>query len=134
MRLSDAELGAWFADFMSAYRAPTLPEISLPRVSERTANAGSADLKAAVKLGERLSAGATLTLAPGMRIIEWQGALHMGGQTINCDAQLLEILSAFYVEITAATWHQLSTVAQLQVLKLKRTDALVFERRAKARL
>ncbi len=131
MQLSDAELGAWFADFMSAYRAPTLPEISLPKISGTTPNATSTDLKAVVKLGERLAAGGALTLAPGMRVIEWQGALHIGGQKISCDAKLRDALSAFYVEINAATWHGLSADAQQLVLKLKRADALVFERRAK---
>lgn len=130
MQLSDAELGAWFADFMSAYRAPTLPEILAPKVRGATPSASNSDLKSAAKLGERLAAGATLTLAPGMRVIEWQGTLHIGGQEISCDAQLLEILSAFYVEITSAIWQRLSEDAQLIVLKLKRAEALVFERRA----
>lgn len=124
MQLSDAELGAWFADFMSAYRAPAVPEISAPKLT-------GAELRAAAKLGDRLAGGAALTLAPGMRVIEWQGALHMGGQKISCNTQLLDILSAFYVQIDATSWDRLSADAQLLVLKLKRADALVFERRAK---
>ncbi len=131
IQIPDVELGAWFANFMSAYRASTLAEISAPKSSGTIQIASGADKKATAKLAERLAAGTILTLAPGMRVIEWQGALHMGGQKINCNTHLLDVLSAFYVRIDAATWRRLNADAQLMVLKLKRADALVFERRAK---
>ncbi len=146
IQLSDTELGAWFANFMSAYRAPKLAEITESKTAgakntgaHSSPSQNSAELKALVslnratkaalaKLGDRLAAGASLTLAPGMRVIEWQGMLHIGGQKISCDAQIQSALSAFSVHIDAAIWQQLSASSQALVLKLKRADALIFTR------
>ena len=130
-QLSDAELGAWFANFMSAYRSPTLKNFT----AVAAAGAGSKIISTGLaKLGERLAKGSTLTLAPGLRVIQWQEALHIGGQKINCDAQFREVLSAFSVHIDAAIWQGFSAASQALVLKLKRADALIFERRAKSDL
>ena len=157
IQLSDTELGAWFANFMSAYRSSklVLPERAAKVNSSPSASAAlaarsastsaalaarsastSAALaarpastsaqQAATKLGDRLATGASLTLAPGMRVIQWQGALHMGGQKIICDAQMQSVLSAFSVHIDAAVWQRLSANSQALVLKLKRANALIF--------
>ena len=122
-QLSDTELGAWFANFMSAYRSSklVLPERAVRIISSPSASAQ----QAANKLKDRLATGA-LTLAPGMRVIQWQGALHIGGQKIICDAQMQNVLSAFSVQIDAAVWQQLSANSQALVLKLKRANALIF--------
>ena len=130
-QLSDAQLGAWFANFMSAYRAPTLatPPNS---VNKLTANGslGISELRARTKLNDRLVMGARLTLAPGMRVIEWQQALHIGGQKFSCEARMRSILSAFTVNIDAEIWRQFNASEHALVLKLKRAGALIFERRA----
>ncbi len=128
IQLSDTELGAWFANFMSGYRSSKLAEITGSKITETNSlpSPNSAELKAAVKLGAKLAAGANITLAPGMRVIAWQGALHMGGQKISCDAHLQDLLSAFSVHIDAATWQRLSANSQALVLKLKRANALIF--------
>ena len=128
-QLSDRELGAWFANFMSAYRSPTLAKsagaspTSFPSTEQSASNS---DLQAVSKLGARFAAGAALTLAPGMRVIEWQDALHIGGQKIICDAHLRQVLSAFSVHIDAVIWQRFSANSQAMVLKLKRAGALIF--------
>ena len=126
--LSDAELGAWFANFMSGYRSTqlVLPELTA-RVSP-SPSANSAQLQAATKLRDKLAAGASLTLAPGIRVIQWQDALHIGGQKMSCDARMQSVLSAFSVHIDAAVWQRLSADSQTLVLKLKRANALIFTR------
>ncbi len=125
-RLSDKELGAWFANFMSAYRSPTLENIAGTAASD--AAVGKNVSAGVAKLQARLSAGACLTLAPGMRVIAWQDALHIGGQKIVCDAQLHEVLSAFSVHIDTAIWRGFSANSQALVFKLKLADALIFMR------
>jgi len=148
IQLSDTELGAWFANFMSAYRAPRIAEITGAKIAatkitgskitgskitgpkiigaNSSPSPNSAELRAVAKLADRLAGGASLTLAPGIRVIEWQGALHIGGQKIRCDAQMQGALSAFSVHIDAAIWHQFSADSQALVLKLKRAGALIF--------
>ena len=128
-QLSDSELGAWFANFMSAYRSPTLAKsagASPTNFPSTKQNSSNAELQAALKLGARLAAGATLTLAPGMRVVEWQDALHIGGQKIICDAHLRQVLSAFSVHIDAVIWQRFSANSRAMVLKLKRAGALIF--------
>lgn len=130
IQLSDNDLGAWFADFMSAYRSPTLAKITTAKTSAAIASPrpSAAQLTAAKKLGDRLASGASLTLAPGMRVIEWQGALHIGGQKMIIDTQLRDALSAFSVQIDAAIWQRFSANSQVLVLNLKRARALIFTR------
>ena len=118
---------------MSAYRSPTLAitENAFKKGAPTdNVSVSSAELRARGKLNERLVAGATLTLAPGMRIIEWQGALHIGGQKIACEARMRSLLSAFTVNIDAEIWRQSNAGEQALVIKLKRAGALIFERRA----
>ena len=129
--LDDSKLGAWFANFMSAYRSPTLAtrndSVKESATDDNLLN--SAEMRAHAKLSERLGSGASLSLAPGMRVIEWQGALHIGGQKIACEARVRSLLSAFTVNIDAEIWRQLKISEQTLLIKLKRAGALQFERR-----
>ena len=130
-QLSDAQLGAWFANFMSAYRAPALATTD-KSVNKLAAigSLGSSELRTRAKLNDRLVAGARLTLAPGMRVIEWQGALYIGGQKFSCEARMRGLLGAFTVNIDAEIWRRSDASEQALILKLKRAGALIFERRA----
>ena len=132
LQLSDADLGGWFANFMSAYRSTTLDTgKGSPQkfASSGTVSVSDAEALAISKLNKKLVAGSILTLAPGMRVIEWQSALHIGGQKIECGARMRNYLSAFSVHIDAEIWRQSDSHEQVLLLNLKRAGALIFERR-----
>ncbi len=129
LQLSDAELGGWFANFMSAYRSAALDiGKGLPKKFTSTGAVSDTEALALSKLASKLAAGAAFTLAPGIRVIEWQSALHIGGQSFECEARLRHHLSAFTVHIDAEIWRQLDPGEQKLLLNLKRAGALIFER------
>lgn len=81
LALSDAKLGAWFANFMSGYRSVELPELKPLR-------AGQGEY-----VQRRLKAGQQLAVAPGVRAIAFLEGIHIGGRFLACGATLKMLLS-----------------------------------------
>jgi 50S ribosomal protein L16 3-hydroxylase len=136
LKLSDAEMGSWFATFMSGYRSSRIMPLVAPM--RRPVSQKNADT-----LEKRLALGAVLTLAPGIRVVEWQGVLHIGGQKIpgtetpgidtlgrgSKVGRLGRHLNAFSVHIDLGIWQRLDDPERAIVHQLKRAGALIWGKR-----
>lgn len=76
LELTDADLGRWFAGFMSSYRSVQIPELKPVRPQQRE------------RLRQKLATGSALLLAPGVRTITYLDGLHIGGQFLRCSEPL----------------------------------------------
>jgi 50S ribosomal protein L16 3-hydroxylase len=116
LALPDAQLGDWFAGYMSGYRAPQLANLK---------NASAQDLAA---LAARLLQGAVLSLSPGMRVLSFGKQIYLGGISMACSVTLSRHLCAFEVAIDARAFAKLNGTDQLLLARLLRSKALKISR------